>query len=93
MAGRDYMGIPREEIPWYPTIDADLCTSCGSCVDFCSNDVFEQGEISVIVVNPYNCVVGCDACKNDCPSGAIRFPEKNELILKLRELRQIHSHK
>jgi ferredoxin len=25
-------GIPREEVPWYPTIDPEKCTSCGICV-------------------------------------------------------------
>ncbi|GAB4379307.1 MAG: ferredoxin family protein [Calditrichia bacterium] len=90
MAG-SYMGIPREEIPWYPTINEDLCTNCGSCLDFCDNDVFEQGELTMKVVNPYNCVVGCDACARDCPEGAISFPDKKELVQKLRELREVYS--
>lgn len=93
MAGRDYMGIPREEIPWFPTIDADLCSSCGSCLDFCTNGVFVQGDTSVQVVNPYNCVVGCDACARDCPTGAISFPDKRELIQQLRQLREVYSNR
>jgi len=88
MAGRDYMGIPREEIPWYPTIDTDLCSSCGSCLDFCSNNVFAQGELHMEVVNPYNCVVGCSACAKECETGAISFPSKEDLIKKLHELRE-----
>lgn len=88
MAGKEYMGIPREEIPWYPTINEDLCNSCGACMDFCTNDVFAQGELSTIVVNPYNCVVGCSACINECTTGAISFPSKEELVKKLRELRE-----
>ncbi|MEG8947527.1 ATP-binding protein [Rosettibacter firmus] len=56
------MGIPREEIPWYPTINTDLCNSCGNCIDFCSNDVFKAGKLYTEVVNPYYCVVGCSSC-------------------------------
>lgn len=88
MAGQTYMGIPREEIPWYPTIDPDLCTSCNACMDFCSNDVFAQGELSTVVANPYNCVVGCSACINECPSEALSFPKKEDIIKILRELRE-----
>ncbi len=88
MAGQTYMGIPREEIPWYPIIDADLCTNCNACMNFCTNDVFAQGEFTTIVSNPYNCVVGCNACVHECPSGAIIFPDKKEFVKILQELRE-----
>lgn len=87
MAGQTYMGIPREEIPWYPIIDEDLCNNCGACMDFCSNDVFAEGDLSTIVANPYNCVVGCAACKTECETEAISFPSKEELVKTLNELR------
>lgn len=87
MAGQTYMGIPREEIPWFPTVNTDLCINDSLCIDFCSNDVFAQGETSTIVANPYNCVVGCSACEKECPVEAISFPDKKELIKILNELR------
>jgi NAD-dependent dihydropyrimidine dehydrogenase PreA subunit len=87
MAAGTYMNIPREEIPWYPVIDKDLCTNCGACIDFCSNGVFAMEDIETKVVAPYNCVVGCSACAAECPSEAIRFPDKQEFVQKLRELR------
>ncbi len=31
------------------TIDEDVCTQCGKCVDICP-DVFEMGDISAFVV-------------------------------------------
>ncbi|MDZ7740853.1 MAG: ferredoxin family protein [Bacteroidota bacterium] len=88
MAGTEYMGIPREKIPWFPVIDEDKCTNCGSCLEFCDNDVFEQGETVMQVPNPYNCVVGCSTCQKFCDFDAITFPSKDELINWLKELRK-----
>jgi NAD-dependent dihydropyrimidine dehydrogenase PreA subunit len=39
------------------------------------------------VANPYNCVVGCQACVNVCPVQAIQFPSKEELRETLKRLR------
>lgn len=70
MSAREYMGIPREKISWFPVIDEDKCTGCGLCMDFCSNNVFEAGESSTVVKNPYNCVVGCSSCTKVCDADA-----------------------
>lgn len=88
MAERGYMGIPREKIPWFPTIDEEKCINCGSCLDFCSNNVLEESEITMKVINPYNCVVGCSSCMKVCDYEAITFPSKDELIKWLYELRK-----
>ncbi len=29
---QNWRGIPREQIPWYPTVDEDLCNGCGVCI-------------------------------------------------------------
>ncbi len=87
MSGGTYQNIPRDEIPWYPTIDSNLCLNDNVCIDFCSNDVFRIDDINTVVANPYNCVVGCSSCGTQCPSGAITFPDKRELIEVLRTLR------
>ena len=87
MEGRDYMGITREKIPWFPVIDVNKCINCGACLDFCSNDVFEVGDIVMIISNPCNCVVGCSSCQKICNSDAITFPSKNELINWINKLR------
>ncbi|MBO8131376.1 MAG: ferredoxin family protein [Candidatus Marinimicrobia bacterium] len=93
MASNSYMGIPREKIPWYPAVDENACTKCSTCLDFCANDVFEQGEGSVEVVRPYNCVVGCSSCQNVCPSGAIRFPDMRQFVETLKKLREEYRNK
>jgi NAD-dependent dihydropyrimidine dehydrogenase PreA subunit len=81
--------LPRENIPWFPTIDPDLCIGDQDCVSFCKNGVlaFDEDSFKVIVVRPYNCVVGCDACSKICPQEAIKFPDKEEFRGTLRRLR------
>jgi len=83
------MEIPRDKIPWYPTIDYEKCTSCLTCVSFCRNGVYsvEGNPEKPIVENPYNCVVGCSACSNMCPSEAISFPSKEEIVEIIKRLR------
>jgi formate hydrogenlyase subunit 6/NADH:ubiquinone oxidoreductase subunit I len=34
-------GIPRDKIPWYPTIDYKKCINCGKCEDYCIEGVYE----------------------------------------------------
>jgi NAD-dependent dihydropyrimidine dehydrogenase PreA subunit len=68
-------GIPRNEVPWFPTIDSEKCIECGQCVDFCSHGTYEMEQGKPVVKNPYHCVVGCSGCKPQCPKGAISFPQ------------------
>ncbi len=81
--------IPRERVPWFPTVDYEVCSGDQECFKFCKNEVFTWDEESrhPIVTNPYNCVVGCQACINICPTGAITFPSQSELRATLRRLR------
>ena len=81
--------IPRERIPWVPTVDYALCAGDQECFRFCKNQVFEWDEDNrqPRVTKPYNCVVGCQACIHVCPTGAITFPSKQVLRETLRRLR------
>ncbi len=81
--------IPREMIPWFPTVDYGVCTGDQECFKFCKNQVFKWDEENnrPVVKNPYRCVVGCQACLNVCPVQAIRFPTKDELREMLKRLR------
>jgi NAD-dependent dihydropyrimidine dehydrogenase PreA subunit len=81
------MSIPREVIPWYPTIDEGLCTNCGVCVDFCPHGVYTMDDVQTIVAAPYSCVVGCSNCASLCTAAAIRFPDLEHFVATLRELR------
>ena len=75
----------REQIPWYPTIDLDLCINCGVCVEFCKNKVYAFDDIITSVVNPYNCVILCTGCKDKCEVGAISFPNKDDILILVRK--------
>jgi NAD-dependent dihydropyrimidine dehydrogenase PreA subunit len=72
-----WQGIPREQIPWFPMLDETLCDGCDKCLEFCANRVYtKRNSGTVYVVQPVNCVVGCDACARLCPHGAISFPPR-----------------
>ncbi len=77
---KEWRGMPREGIPWFPTIDREKCIGCTSCVEFCPNDVLEFDETAgkARVKYPYNCVVECKACAKICPVDAIIFPDEGE---------------
>ena len=77
----DWSRIPREEIPWFPTVDAEKCTGCKVCYNFCSHKTYgwDDAQNISVVANPYQCVVGCTGCLSQCPAGAISFPELSVL--------------
>lgn len=84
-----FVEIPRELIPWFPTVDYDISTGDQECFKFCKNQVFEWDEAAnrPLVTNPFKCVVGCQACINVCPVQAISFPSKEHLRETLKRLR------
>jgi len=82
-------GIPRREVPWYPTINYDLCLGCQDCINTCPADVYDwdDSEARPIVARPYNCVVYCMGCAKNCPEEAITFPDKEEVVALVKQLR------
>jgi NAD-dependent dihydropyrimidine dehydrogenase PreA subunit len=90
VVARDYgqwEGMPREQVPWFPVVSADLCNGCGKCLEVCPKDVFEQDEDGkVVVVEPFLCIVGCCFCKSACDPQAILMPNR-EMLDQLRHVR------
>ena len=72
----EWKGIPREKIPWYPTVDSEKCIGCKECFNFCSHKVYDWDEEKnkTKVTEPYQCVVGCSTCSGLCNEKAISFP-------------------
>jgi len=71
-----WKGFPREEIPWYPTVDEEKCAGCKKCFEFCPHDVYawDEEKDKSKVAEPFECVVGCSNCAGLCEEGAITFP-------------------
>lgn len=87
-----FKGVPREEIPWFPSVDPRLCSGCSSCVEFCVQGVFTFDGKSH-VSKPFSCVVGNSSCRSFCPEKAISFPSSAELRERLKALREKYSIK
>jgi NAD-dependent dihydropyrimidine dehydrogenase PreA subunit len=81
-------GIPRREIPWFPTVDADACIGCTLCYVTCGRGVFDMQDKIAIAARPYECMVGCSTCATVCPVEAITFPGR-DVIWKLEREHKI----
>ncbi len=82
--------VPREKIPWFPTVDPELCTGCRVCFEFCHQGVYDWDaeRPAAVVARPYQCVVGCSGCQDKCAAGAITFPDLEEIAALLRRMRR-----
>jgi NAD-dependent dihydropyrimidine dehydrogenase PreA subunit len=80
-------GISRNEINWHPIIDPQKCTGCGMCVITCGEkrNVFgyDRKLKKAVVLNPDNCMVGCNNCQVSCLWDAISYPEDTKYLKEL----------
>ena len=81
-------GIPRKDIPWYPTVNADTCIGCTLCYTTCGRGVYEMQDNKAVPVNAMSCMVGCSTCGTVCPVQAIAFPDR-DLVWKLERENKI----
>ena len=88
---KPWHGVPRDQIDWHPTVDAEACIGCGTCVTGCSRLVyrFDFDAKKAVVVDPLNCMVGCTTCANTCPTHALSFPSL-DTVMALETLPGVH---
>jgi NAD-dependent dihydropyrimidine dehydrogenase PreA subunit len=76
---RRRLTLPRNKIGWHPSIDQKACKQCKVCLNFCPKGVYsEKADGSIVVTNPYECVMLCTGCEGRCPEEAISFPDKKD---------------
>jgi NAD-dependent dihydropyrimidine dehydrogenase PreA subunit len=83
-------GIPRKDIPWFPSVEADTCIGCTLCYTTCGRGVYEMQDNKAVPVNSMSCMVGCSTCGTVCPVQAINFPER-DLVWKLEREHKIYK--
>ena len=77
--------MPRDKIPWWPSVDYEKCIKCKLCFVTCGREVFDLDEEGKpVVARPLNCMVGCTTCAAICPVGAISFPDP-EVVKKIEK--------
>ena len=59
---------------WQVTVDKDVCTGCGECVEVCPVEVFELIDDKSEPVNADECM-GCESCVEVCEDEAITVEE------------------
>ena len=79
----------RENFPWFPRINPDVCLADLQCLNFCPHDVFEWDHETgqPLVAHPLRCLPGCQICVEGCTTGAISLPTKHEFQISLQKLR------
>jgi CDP-4-dehydro-6-deoxyglucose reductase, E3 len=83
----NWKGTPRENIPWHPTVDSEKCVGCKACFEFCSHGVYawDDQKEKPVVAEPFQCIVGCSSCRDQCDAAAISFPPLSVLKSFLNE--------
>jgi NAD-dependent dihydropyrimidine dehydrogenase PreA subunit len=83
----------RTRIPWFPSIDYDVCLTDLKCLNFCPHEVFEWDAATgrPVVAHPLRCLPGCTICLEGCDAGALSLPTKSEFQATREKLREKDS--
>ena len=62
---------------FYASVDADLCTACGTCFERCAVDAVTIDETRGLSVLNLDRCIGCGNCVVTCPTGAMALVKKD----------------
>ncbi len=66
---------------WYPVLNYEECTECGSCFNKSTHGVYKLDGNRLVVVYPEGCVHGCHGCGELCPACAIEYVGDTKLTI------------
>ena len=61
---------------YYTEVEADLCSSCGTCVEVCQMDAATLTD-GIAIIDLDRCI-GCGVCVANCPSDAMNLVKKEK---------------
>ena len=80
MTARDCLIFPVvNETNYLASIDQDLCTGCGTCVDLCYNKAIELND-DIKAEREEEFCAGCGVCAYHCPENAISLIEGPRMV-------------
>ena len=56
------------------SVDQELCTGCGTCVEICPAEAIENNG-GVATIDDFLCIF-CGACQVNCPQNAVLYDGK-----------------
>jgi heterodisulfide reductase subunit A-like polyferredoxin len=59
-------------------VDADLCSGCETCLDYCQFDALSMNDLGVVEVSTVRCV-GCGVCVPQCDMEAMHLVKREEI--------------
>ena len=74
--------MPKPAITWahnyYASVDTELCTTCGTCVDRCQVNAAKLDENNAYSTINLDRCIGCGNCVVSCPSEALKLVKKEK---------------
>lgn len=75
----------------HASVNSDLCTACGTCVDRCQVNAIKIDEhLHTSIINLFRCI-GCGNCVTTCPSEAINLVKKDKEIVPPEDMENLYD--
>lgn len=75
----------------YASVNSELCTECGTCVDRCQVNAIKLDEhLHSSIINLDRCI-GCGNCVSTCPTEAVRLIKKEKEIVPPEDMENLYD--